>query len=54
MFIDSRQVTSTYGKDPPFITIKDELKKDATIEEWKKLIARGCRRAEEDWTKKES
>jgi len=30
------------------------LKKDATIEEWKKLIAQGWRRTEEDWIKKES
>ena len=30
----------------------EELKKDAMRKEWEKLIARGCRRTEEDWTKK--
>ena len=31
------------GKEPPVMT---------TREEWKKLIAQGWRRTEEDWTKK--
>ena len=40
------------GKEPPVITTREELKKDAAREEWKKLIAQGWRRTEEDWTKK--
>ena len=33
---------------------REELKKEAAREEWKKLIALGWRRIEEEWTKKES
>ena len=54
MFIDSGQVTSTWGKEPPVMTIREKLKKDAAREEWKKLIAQGWRITEEVWTKKES
>ena len=43
MFIDSGKVTSAWGKELPVMT---------TREEWKKLIAQGWRRTEEDWTKK--
>ena len=42
------------GKEPPFMATREELKKDAAREEWKKLIAQGWRRTEEVWTKKES
>ena len=52
MFIDSGKVTSTWGKEPPVMTTREELKKDAAREEWKKLIAQGWRRTEEVWTKK--
>ena len=52
MFIDSRKVTSTCGKETPFMTTWEELKKEAAREEWKKLIAQSWRRTEEDWTKK--
>ena len=45
MFIDSGKVTLTWGKEPPFITTREELKKDAAKEEWEKSIA-------QDWTKK--
>ena len=34
------------------MTTREELKKDAAREEWKKLIAQGWRRTEEVWTKK--
>ena len=34
------------------MTTREELKIDAAREEWKKLIAQGWRRTEEDWTKK--
>ena len=54
MFIDSGKVTSTQGEETPVITTREELKKEAAREEWKKLIAKGWRRTEENWTKKES
>ena len=38
MFIDSGKVTSTWGKEP-VMTTREELKKEAAREEWKKLIA---------------
>ena len=34
------------------MTIREELKKEAAREEWKKLIAQGWRRTEGGWTKK--
>ena len=43
MFIDSGKVTSTWGKEPPVLTTRKELKKEAAREEWKKLIAQGLR-----------
>jgi len=54
MFIDSGNVTSTWGKEQPVMTTREELKKEAAREECKKLIAQSWRRTEEDWTKKES
>ena len=42
------------GKEPFVMTIREELKKDAAREEWKKLIAQGWIKTEEDWTKKRS
>ena len=53
MFVDSGKVTSTWGKGPPVMTTREELKKEVAREEWKKLIAQGWRRTEEVWTKKE-
>ena len=53
IFIDSWKVISAWGKEPPVMTTREELKKDAAREEWKKLIAQGWRRTEEVWTKKE-
>ena len=52
IFIDSGKVTSIWGKEPPIMTSREELKKEAAREEWKKLIAQGWRRTEEVWTKK--
>ncbi len=54
MFIDTGKVTSTWGKEPPVMIIREELKKEAAREEWKKLIANGWRRTEEVWTNKEN
>ncbi len=52
MFIDSEKISSTWSKEPPVMTTREELKKEAAREEWKKLIAQGWRGTEEDWTKK--
>ena len=41
MFIDSEKVTSTWGKEPPFMITREELKKEAAREEWKNLITKG-------------
>ena len=38
MFIDSGKVTATLGKEPPVITTREELKKNAAREEFKNLI----------------
>ena len=35
MTIYSRKVTSTWGKETPFMTTGEELKKEAAREEWK-------------------
>ena len=52
MFIDPRKVTSTWGKEIPFMTTLEELKKEAAREELKRLIAQGWRRTKEEWAKK--
>jgi len=54
MFIDSGRILDVLGKEPPLMTTREELKKEAAREECKKLIAQGWIRTEEDWTKKES
>ena len=54
IFIDSGNVTSTWGEEPPVMTTREELKKDAARQEWKKLIANGWRRTEEVWLKKDT
>ena len=54
MFIDSGKVTSIWDQEPPVMTTREELKKEAARENWEKLIAQGWRRTEEVWTNKES
>ena len=53
MLIDSGKVTSTWGKEPPVMTTREELKKNAARKEFKNLITQGWRRTEEDCIKKE-
>ena len=53
IFIDSGNVNSTWGEEPPVMTSRKELKIELARDEWKKLIAQGWRRTEEVWTKKE-
>ena len=54
MFIDTEEVTSTWVKESPAITTREDLNKDTAREEWKKLIAQDQLRKEEDWTKKKA
>ena len=49
MFIDSGKVTSTWGKEPPIMTTREELKIEAAREAWEKLITQGWRRTEVVW-----
>ena len=41
MLIDSWKVTTKWGKEPPVMKTKEELKKIVARKEWKKLIAQG-------------
>jgi len=49
MFIDSGRILGVFGKEPPLMTIREELKVDKAREEWKKLIAQGWRRTKPVW-----
>jgi len=51
IFIESGKVTSTWGKEPPVMTIREELKIEDARKAWKKLIDQGWRRTEEVWAK---
>jgi len=51
MFVDSGKVTSTWGKEPPVMTTREELKIEKAREEWKKLIRQGWRVTQEVWNK---
>ena len=41
MFIDSGRILGIFGKEPPLMTTREELKVDKARDEWKKLITRG-------------
>ena len=41
MFVDSGKVASQWGKEPPVMKSREELKIELAREEWKKLIAQG-------------
>ena len=49
MFIDSGRILGVLGKEPPFMTIREELKVDKARDEWKKLIAQGWRKTKPVW-----
>ena len=54
MFIYPGKVSYIYMvKEPTVIKTREELKKNATKEEYKNLIFRGWSITLEDWTKKE-
>ena len=44
LLVDSGKFTSTWGKEPPLMTTRKELNKEAAREEWKKLIPQDWRR----------
>ena len=49
MFIDSGKITGVFGKNPPVMTSREELKIDKAREEWKKLLAQCWRRTNIVW-----
>ena len=49
MFIDSGKITGVFGKQPPFMAIREELKIDKAREEWKKFLAQGWRQTNVVW-----
>ena len=51
MFIDSGKVASTWGKEPPVMTLREILKIELVKQEWKKLISQGWRVTQEVWNK---
>ena len=44
MFIDSGRILGVLGKEPPLMTIREEIKIDKARDKWRKLIAQGWRR----------
>ena len=49
MFIDSGRIIGIFGKEPPLMTTREELKVDKARSKWKKLIAQGWRRTKPVW-----
>ena len=49
MFIDSGRIIGVLGKEPPLMTIREELRVDKARDEWRKLIAQGWRRTKPVW-----
>ena len=49
MFIDSGRIIGVFGKEPPLMATREELKVDTARDEWKKLIAQGWRRTKPVW-----
>ena len=40
--------SSIWSKEPPVMTIREELKTKAAREEWEKIVTQGWRRTQED------
>ena len=49
VFIDSGKIIGIFGKEPPFMTTREELKIDKAREEYKKLLSQGWRKTEPVW-----
>tara|TARA_R100001163_G_C4972006_1_gene131545 strand:- start:118 stop:366 length:249 start_codon:yes stop_codon:yes gene_type:complete len=48
-FIDSGKIIGIFGKEPPVMTTREELKIDKAREEYKKLLSQGWRKTEPVW-----
>ena len=49
MFIDSGKVASTWGKEPPVMFKREELKIEKARDEYKKLLSQGRRKTSPVW-----
>ena len=49
MFIDSGRILGVFGKEPPLMTTREELKVDKARDEWRKIIAQGWRTTKPVW-----
>ena len=49
VFIDSVKIIVIFGKEPPVMTTREELKIDKAREEYKKLLSQGWRKTEPVW-----
>ncbi len=49
IFIDSGKIIGIFGKEPPVMTTREELKIDKAREEYKKLLSQGWRKTEPVW-----
>ena len=49
VFIDSGKIIGIFGKEPPVMTTREELKIDKARDKWKKLITQGWRRTKPAW-----
>ena len=49
MFIDSGKIIGVFGKEPPILTTREELKIELARTEWKKLISQGWRKTSVVW-----
>ena len=49
MFVDSGKIIGIFGKEPPVMTTREELKIDIAREEYKKLLSQGWRKTEPVW-----
>ena len=51
MFVGSGKIFGVWGKEPPGMYMKEELKIEKAREEWKKLVSQGWRITPELWSK---
>ena len=49
VFIDSGKIIGIFGKEPPVMTTREELKIDKAREEYKKLLSQGWRKTPVVW-----
>ena len=49
MFVDTGKIVGVFGKEPPVMTSREELKIELARDEWKKLISQGWRKTPVVW-----